>query len=94
MGELLDMTWAEWLLTTVATLLCVGGLLLPAAGNLIGQAFMGEDPAVLRWRKKMAEVRAHRRAQRLARKAQKRARKRARKEAAHARKAAASGAPR
>ena len=94
MGELLEMTRAEWLLTAVATLLCVGGLLLPAAGNLIGQAFMGEDPAVLRWRTKMAEVRAHRRDQRLARKALKRARKRARKEAARARKAAASGAPR
>ncbi len=88
MGELLELTRDEWLLAALATVLCVGGLLLPKAGNLLGQLFMGEDPAVLRWRRKRAEMRDRRREQRLARKALKRARKRARKDAARARKAA------
>ena len=87
MGELFDMTRAEVVLAALVTLLCVGGLLLPSAGNMIGQLFMGEDPAVLRWRKKLAEVRARRREQRLARKAAQRERKRKRREAALIRKA-------
>lgn len=87
MGELLNMTGPELVLAALVTLLCVGGLLLPSAGNMIGQLFLGQDPAVLRWRKRLAEVRARRREQRLATKAAKRERKRKRREAALIRKA-------
>ena len=58
MGELLHMTGDEWLLVVVATILCVGGLLLRSVGNLLGEFFMGEDPAVRRWRGRWAERRA------------------------------------
>ena len=87
MSELLEMTRDEVLLATLVTMLCVGGLLLPQGGNMIGQALMGEDPAVLGWRKKLVDVRARRREQRLERQAAKRKRKRERREMAMARKA-------
>ncbi|GEM_PF-2939828 len=79
MSELLQMTTDEWLLFAVATLLCVGGLLLPMAGNLLGRMFLGEDPAVRNWRQKLAERRALRRQMRAQRRAEKKRKKAERK---------------
>lgn len=86
MAELLELTTPEWLMVAVATAICVGGLLLPKVGNLLGLAFLGEDPAVTRWRAAWAERRKHQRALRQARRNEKRARKLQRQEAARVRK--------
>ena len=93
MGELLHMTGDEWLLVVVATALCIGGLLLRSAGNLLGELFMGEDPAVRRWRVRWAERRAEKRGLRAARKNERRQRKRLRRERALARKLARQSKP-
>ena len=85
--QLSRMTADEWALFCVATVLCVGGLLLPKAGNLLGRAFLGEDPAVKTWRQKWAQRRALRRQMRADRRAEKRRQKAERK----ARKLAAKG---
>lgn len=85
------MTTDEWLLFAVATVLCVGGLLLPKAGNLLGQAFLGEDPAVKTWRTKWRERRDLGRAQRAERRAAKKLRKAERRAQKAAKKALRTG---
>ena len=90
--ELLEMTTDEWLLFAVATVLCVGGLLLPKAGNLLGRMFLGEDPAVRDWRGKWRKRRELRRAMRAERRALKRRRKAERKAKKKAAKAAKKAA--
>lgn len=79
LNELQQMTADEWLLFAVATVLCVGGLLLPKVGNMLGRAFLGEDPAVRSWRGRWQARRQMRRQMRAERKAEKRRRKAARK---------------
>jgi hypothetical protein len=79
LDDLAQLTPDEWLVVAVATILCVGGLLLPMAGNLLGQLFLGEDPAVRNWRQKWLARREQKRALRSTRKAEKRRRKAARK---------------
>jgi hypothetical protein len=49
--EFTQMTAAEWALFSVASLLCVSGLLLPRLGNRIGRAVVGESPEVEAWRR-------------------------------------------
>ena len=90
LNELSQMTADEWALFCVATVLCVGGLLLPKAGNMLGRAFLGEDPAVKSWRQKWQARRELRRSVRAARRAEKKRRKAERKAKRAARKAAST----
>ncbi len=82
MADLLNMNAGEWFLVGLTTTMCVIGLLLPNMGNLIGRAFLGEDPVVARWRRMRLERRAIERERRMARKAAKREAKAARRAAA------------
>lgn len=78
MQELLGlaaMTTIEWAVVVLATALSVGGLLLQPLGNAIGRWWLGEDPAVRRWRDAWSQRRRERREERTTRRERKRQRK-------------------